>query len=834
MVFVLLVVMVITLLGTTVAFSTVQQIRPAKASEDAAIATAAAEAGLQDFAAQANANCTTADSCSWINGNTHVSQQPVTAGNSATFSWRLVNADPGPTSYQNVGYLRVVSTGRSGPNSPQVRNLVADFKTSLACLICNQFYTQFETQGSDLINKRFPARSIVVDKSSSYQAIGQAAPLTAQWNAAPAAGMIGSPSVCDHYWYDDSVKGAGRYTYKAATSPGDWYQTATGSLTSTLIGQCEVAYGSAESFDGPVYSRDAFLLSYTVDGGTGPTFTNTVKTFWGGTTGSNTPTALPAWRSQAHIGGAPSTGSSKPQSTSTDVTLPTSLTRLPTTNVCTYTGPTRVLLNADGTATITSPLTPSSSSTCYQNQDASISGTGVVSAKISQDGYTIIVNDSSSSTGSAIFTKNNLNAAPPITKKANTHTTSGWGVSSDAATLASRVNTSLTADPTQSLSAAIASVISTYYPSTSVAGTGGAKSWVLDTHNAGTVASSGPTGSTPTRSASGPAGDPLLEQHSATEVYTENKAVTNFSDQAHKVEYACWTLALVLTSTNTASCPLLSSPSWQTVGDTQTPASVRTIYTYPLTSGSITADSYLSSFPMANDVMGYRSDQTGAVLPQQYSQTAGDLYVEGTVHGKLSLVANNDVIVTGSIQYHDSPTSPSTDAVDLVALKNVRIYHPVKCVEAPTSATTPGFCPNDITGLYPLTNVPTDFTNVHPSQQYADLRSNLNQLKVSGALFALTGSVYTDNYDRGAETLGSLTITGGSIQSHHGALGVKWEIAPSGSTRHKTGYDAIYRWDQTLGQGSRVLPYVPAATNATNGHTWTMISESTSQSQIAS
>ncbi|HVU93565.1 MAG TPA: hypothetical protein VHC23_15125, partial [Jatrophihabitans sp.] len=205
-------------------------------------------------------------------------------------------------------------------------------------------------------------------------------------------------------------------------------------------------------------------------------------------------------------------------------------------------------------------------------------------------------------------------------------------------------------------------------------------------------------------------------------------------------------------------------------------------------------------FPSMKDVTQYAVGTGPASGP-------GDLYVEGTATTTLALVAQNDVVVTGSLR----PDSPA-EAVELVAQGNARLYHPVTCTATDPGAidaTTAGFCPNDITGMYSGVPDPPD----RPDRQYANLRTDLDDVTVNAAIFALGGAPSTagcpqwsgdgvcggqfgvDNYDRGAG-LGTLTVQGTLVMQHHGPVGREWEISDEAgqSSRPHSGYQLDLRY----------------------------------------
>jgi hypothetical protein len=199
-----------------------------------------------------------------------------------------------------------------------------------------------------------------------------------------------------------------------------------------------------------------------------------------------------------------------------------------------------------------------------------------------------------------------------------------------------------------------------------------------------------------------------------------------------------------------------------------------------------------STFPDMADVTQYSMGTNGTFG----NSGPGDLYVDGTSANSIALIAQNDVVVTNSLR----AANTATQAVEVVSYDDVRIYHPVKCVStnATDIATTDaGWCPNDITGLY--NKVLPD--GARPSQQYTNMRPDLANLQINGAIFALGipvsniscpsppqgksgvcgGQFGADNYGRGdspgTTSLGTLKIVGTLAMAHHGPVGEEWEVA---------------------------------------------------------
>jgi hypothetical protein len=235
------------------------------------------------------------------------------------------------------------------------------------------------------------------------------------------------------------------------------------------------------------------------------------------------------------------------------------------------------------------------------------------------------------------------------------------------------------------------------------------------------------------------------------------------------------------------------------------------------------------------------ADVTQYAMATDANNAPGDLYVEGTSNIPLALTADNDVVITNSL----APSS-SAAGIEVIAKDNVRVYHPVSCV-ATDSTTTVGFCPNDITGLY--TGVLA--SGARPDQQYTNLRTDLGNLNINAAVFALgtatstlscpqptgattatcDGEFTVDNYNRGdsigTTPLGAVTVTGTLSQVHHGAVGQEWEIPNStGQTsRPYSGYQLNIKY-QNL---QTVLSPFTSLLNTTSSTSsqWRVVSVST-------
>jgi hypothetical protein len=138
----------------------------------------------------------------------------------------------------------------------------------------------------------------------------------------------------------------------------------------------------------------------------------------------------------------------------------------------------------------------------------------------------------------------------------------------------------------------------------------------------------------------------------------------------------------------------------------------------------------------------------------QYQCRVGDVFLSGTLRGRLTIAAENNIVVVADTRYETSGTS-SNDMLGLLANQFVQVYHPV------SSAGT---------------NLP-DVRN--PTPYFQDPR-------IDAAILALGHSFIVQNYDEGA-TLGTLTVNGGIAQKWRGPVGTF-----GGSP---TGYLKAYSYD---------------------------------------
>jgi Tfp pilus assembly protein PilX len=136
----------------------------------------------------------------------------------------------------------------------------------------------------------------------------------------------------------------------------------------------------------------------------------------------------------------------------------------------------------------------------------------------------------------------------------------------------------------------------------------------------------------------------------------------------------------------------------------------------------------------------------------------GNVYVKGNYSGALTIAAENDIIVNGSLIHSGE------GVLGLVANNFVRVYHPYS-----TDATSTQIAHNECGSGGK--NGPGSLTDV----------------RIDAAILAINHSFIVDHYDCGA-SLGLLTVNGAIAQKFRGAVG----------TSGGTGYKKDYNYDDRL------------------------------------
>jgi hypothetical protein len=140
-----------------------------------------------------------------------------------------------------------------------------------------------------------------------------------------------------------------------------------------------------------------------------------------------------------------------------------------------------------------------------------------------------------------------------------------------------------------------------------------------------------------------------------------------------------------------------------------------------------------------------------------YQCRVGDVFLSGTLRGRLTIAAENNIVIVSNTTYANSGAG-SSDLLGLVANQFVQVYHPVNSAGQNVS------------------------DNRNPT-------STFQNPQIHAAILALGHSFIVQNYDEGA-TLGTLTVNGGIAQKWRGPVGT------SGGSG--TGYLKNYGYDSRL------------------------------------
>lgn len=201
----------------------------------------------------------------------------------------------------------------------------------------------------------------------------------------------------------------------------------------------------------------------------------------------------------------------------------------------------------------------------------------------------------------------------------------------------------------------------------------------------------------------------------------------------------------------------------------------------------------------ANGLIYVEKKEKGGTCAYTYKQEAADLanevaeeegcgtvYVSGTYSKSLTIAAERELIINGSIiptgvTPGEAPTG--TDTLGLIATHFVRIYHPV---EETYTKTTGSHCQN---GDKEVNSKTCERTNNSSGCDAENASGSLENPWIYAAILSTSHSFLVDNYKCGSQTqLGKLNIFGAIAQKFRGIVGVPGEH----------GYIKNYIYDERL------------------------------------
>jgi len=172
------------------------------------------------------------------------------------------------------------------------------------------------------------------------------------------------------------------------------------------------------------------------------------------------------------------------------------------------------------------------------------------------------------------------------------------------------------------------------------------------------------------------------------------------------------------------------------------------IYVRKATSGTCTGGGNRLGYPISRDDTSYECRK-------------GDVFIRGTLKGRLTVAAENNVVIINDLVYAGG--TAGNDILGLIANEYVEIYHPVDGNSNLSDSRNP----------HPLFTNPT----------------------IHAAILALNHSFRVQNHGDG-DDLGELSITGAIAQQWRGTVGT------GGATSINSGYEKNYVWDPQLAYDS--------------------------------
>jgi hypothetical protein len=197
-------------------------------------------------------------------------------------------------------------------------------------------------------------------------------------------------------------------------------------------------------------------------------------------------------------------------------------------------------------------------------------------------------------------------------------------------------------------------------------------------------------------------------------------------------------------------------------------------------------------FPQRFDI----TPTSTGTLANGYGCLNGDVFLQGQLNGRLTIAADNNIILFGSTTY-----AGSDDLLGLVANNYVQVYHPAV---SDVTSTNDDFCDGiyndtcnlELPGTSTSSTTPSLFSGTTPGTSTMATVTGDNALRnpdFYAAIVTVDHSFTVQNYQYGDDApLDELTVVGAIAQRYRGAVGTF-----SGTTT-VSGYEKDYNYDQRL------------------------------------
>jgi Tfp pilus assembly protein PilX len=860
----------------------------------------------------ANCPDATSLSCSWLStgltSNPQVTDPKSQTGtvltaadgstSSQAFDWTV--------RYAASGFARVVSVGQalgSAGKPTMTKTLVADLGAT-PTFDDFEYFTKFETFPADFVNSFYPARNVDITSSSAASGSTLTGPGVLKWNgtctyisatATPTCDPSHDTGVCnDLYYPSDNGPGRGTdaawnntlrrpssaveqalgtdNTFAYYSEQGTFMPSSGGLVPETHNDVCDSSFEPNMVMNGPIYSQDAYLIDRGKDTGTSknsmPIFNGNAYSMWNGVIngvqqakGVNQGYDRPYPNTDGQIS---TTLSPEPVYTTDKLDLPANANGAQGLATCTYTGPTRILIKQN-IAYITSPETPTSPaptgpSYCYTSTGsfANPSG-GVANAQVPTANTLIYVKNPSSGTPRLATASNpifDLTASTPMPSTTTlSDTLAGtWTDNSTYSPTAQcpspanplkRRNFDCEANNTRPAPDIFTAIKNAVEKTLTSAATSASNVQTNVTSAIKATFSPAAILSPPTNWTANNYYYKVTVSNPTYSTQTTTPASLNPADSFYQASSSgsfTTQLAGASVSIDRMTCSSPKSNGSCNVALTDTP-----IVTGSATGRYVTGTpvSATSSWPWFGSTGSY-TDPNNDVTP--YYDGYGDVYVQGTLKGSMSIIAEHDIVITNDLTYNNTNLNTTTDGLALIADHNVRIYRPMTCTDNDPSNSTGflnsqgnvlprvGVCPDDLTGVFstPLAwPLPTNYPSTKYVPDNAPSLTNGGLGNIYATIFALRGCFMVDNFYRGAIGY-SANIYGGLYQYHRGPTSLPYQGRPyQGSTTKMPGVVLNYNFDnmragQNVNGGLRV-PWIPNPVGRPSGstRTWNVTTVST-------
>jgi Tfp pilus assembly protein PilX len=157
-----------------------------------------------------------------------------------------------------------------------------------------------------------------------------------------------------------------------------------------------------------------------------------------------------------------------------------------------------------------------------------------------------------------------------------------------------------------------------------------------------------------------------------------------------------------------------------------------------------------------------------------YSCTAGDVFLKGTLKGRLTIAADNNIELVGNVLYQSG--LGGSDILGLVANNYIEIYHPVDLVtQSSGTPSTASWCDSG------YLERPNNSNNFYCNADLPGVSSAFDNPVIDAAILSVNHSFRVQNYQYGDNNpLGTITINGAIAQRYRGIVGL---IGTSGYTK---------------------------------------------------